>query len=44
MHLHIQNLSKSYGKQNVLKDASFSFEQGKIYSILGRNGAGKTVT
>ncbi|HHW21496.1 MAG TPA: ABC transporter ATP-binding protein [Clostridiaceae bacterium] len=42
MHLHIQNLSKSYGKQNVLKDASFSFEQGKIYSILGRNGAGKT--
>ncbi len=42
MKLLIRNLSKSYGKQVVLQNANISFEQGKIYSILGRNGAGKT--
>ena len=38
----IENLKKSYEKKEVLKDISFSFEQGKIYGLLGRNGAGKT--
>lgn len=42
MQLIIRNLSKAYGKQVVLQDTSFYFEQGKIYSIIGRNGAGKT--
>ncbi|MDO5738502.1 MAG: ATP-binding cassette domain-containing protein [Eubacteriales bacterium] len=42
MKLRIENLHKSYEKNEVLKGVDFSFEQGKIYGLLGRNGAGKT--
>lgn len=42
MNLKIQELSKSFNKKQVLKDISFTFENGKIYGLLGRNGAGKT--
>lgn len=37
-----KNVSKSYGKVNVLDNISFSIEEGKIYGLIGRNGAGKT--
>jgi ABC-2 type transport system ATP-binding protein len=42
MKLHIENLQKSYSKKPVLTGATYSFENGKIYGLLGRNGAGKT--
>ena len=42
MKLEIVNLCKSYGKKEVLKNIDFTFEEGKIYGLLGRNGAGKT--
>ncbi len=42
MHLVIDNLTKSYGNNTVLENISFTFEQGKIYGLLGRNGSGKT--
>ena len=42
MEFVIDRLSKSFEKKEVLKDASFRFEEGKIYGLLGRNGAGKT--
>ncbi len=42
MILQIENLSKSYGDKEVLKDINFSFESGKIYGLIGRNGVGKT--
>ena len=42
MKLHVENLSKRYGDTVVLKDISYEFESGKIYGLLGRNGAGKT--
>lgn len=42
MKLEISNLSKSYGEKAVLKDINFTFESGKIYALIGRNGAGKT--
>lgn len=42
MHLHIDGLVKNYKDKAVLKGATFTFEQGKIYGLLGRNGAGKT--
>ena len=42
MKLEIRNLCKSYGKKEVLKEVDFDFESGKIYGLLGRNGAGKT--
>jgi len=38
----INNLSKSYGRNHVLKDINISFEKRKVYGIIGKNGAGKT--
>lgn len=38
----IENLSKAYGKKEVLKTINLSFEKGKVYGIVGENGAGKT--
>ncbi len=42
MKFIIENLSKSFGNKQVIRNASFTFESGKIYGLLGRNGAGKT--
>lgn len=42
MKLVVENLSKSYGKKEILRDINFTFEEGKIYGLIGRNGAGKT--
>lgn len=42
MNFVIEHLSKSFEKKEVLKDINFTFEEGRIYGLLGRNGAGKT--
>ena len=42
MKLEVINLSKSYAKNKVLNGIDFTFESGKIYGLIGRNGAGKT--
>lgn len=42
MSLVVNRLMKFYGKNKVVDDVSFEVEKGKIYGILGRNGAGKT--
>ncbi len=42
MNLVLENVAKSFGDKKVLKNVTFSFEEGKIYGLLGRNGAGKT--
>lgn len=42
MKLEILNLYKKYGTKEVLKELSYTFESGKIYGLIGRNGAGKT--
>ncbi len=42
MRLQVSNLEKKYGEKEVLKNINITFEQGKIYGLLGRNGAGKT--
>lgn len=42
MKLIVKNLSKTFGKKEVLKNASYTFDQGEVYALLGRNGAGKT--
>lgn len=34
--------SKTYGEKIALKNVSFSIKKGEIFSLLGRNGAGKT--
>ena len=38
----IQNLSKSYGKKEVLKEVNLQIDSGSIFGLLGPNGAGKT--
>ncbi len=42
MKLEVINLSKSYADNKVLNGIDFTFESGKIYGLIGRNGAGKT--
>lgn len=42
MNFIIEHLSKSFEKKQVLRDIDFTFEDGKIYGLLGCNGAGKT--
>ena len=37
-----KNITKTYGKKEVLKSTDLTIEQGKIYGLIGRNGAGKT--
>jgi len=40
--IKINNLFKSYGKNDVLSDVNLEFVRGKVYGIVGENGAGKT--
>ena len=42
--IKIDNLIKSYGANNVIKDISFTVNRGEIFALLGTNGAGKTTT
>lgn len=42
MKLKLDGLQKSFGSKAVLKNVTYTFEQGKIYGLLGRNGSGKT--
>lgn len=35
-------LTKQYNDQTVVKGVSMAIPKGKIYGLLGRNGAGKT--
>ena len=42
MKFVIEHLSKNFEQKEVLKDIGFTFEEGRIYGLLGRNGAGKT--
>ena len=41
--ISVQNVSKSFGQERVLKSVSRDFEKGKIHGIVGNNGSGKTV-
>lgn len=40
--IQVQNLSFSYGKQQILKNISLELEAGKLYAVIGVNGSGKT--
>lgn len=42
MILSCHNLSKSFGKKIILKDASFHIEDREKAALIGNNGAGKT--
>jgi putative lysine transport system ATP-binding protein len=40
--LSVNHLSKSFGKNVVLKDIDFSVEKGDVTSIIGASGSGKS--
>lgn len=42
MRVEAQNISKTFGEVQALKDLRFVIEKGKALGLLGRNGAGKT--
>ncbi len=40
--LEVKNLSKSFGRLNVLKDISFEVKKGQVVAIIGPSGSGKS--
>ena len=40
--INVENLTKFYGKKQVLKTVNLKFKKGTVYGIVGENGAGKT--
>ena len=40
--LHLNHLKKSFGKNEILTDIEYTFEEGNIYPVLGGAGAGRT--
>ena len=42
MAIEFQHISKRFGDTRALEDVSLTFEEGKIYGLLGNNGAGKS--
>jgi len=40
--IQVRRLTKNYGSKVIVKEWSYCFEKGKIYGLIGRNGAGKT--
>lgn len=40
--LQTNNLSKSFGKMEILHEINMSIKHGDVYGLIGQNGAGKT--
>ena len=43
MKIEVKNLNKNFKFNHVLNNISVTFESGKIYGLIGRNGSGKSV-
>lgn len=41
--IEIKNITKKYDSNIILDNISATFEEGKIYGIVGKNGSGKSV-
>lgn len=40
--IHVKQLKKSYGANNVLRGINFTAQAGEIIGVIGKNGAGKS--
>ena len=43
MKIKLENITKKFNNVMILDDINCEFKPGKIYGLVGRNGAGKTV-
>lgn len=43
MKIEVKNLNKDFKGVSILNDINITFEDGKIYGLIGRNGSGKSV-
>lgn len=43
MKIEVKNVSKDFKGVTILHDINLTFESGKIYGLIGRNGTGKSV-
>lgn len=41
--IQLQNINKKIKTNQVLNNISYTFEEGKVYGLYGRNGSGKTM-
>lgn len=40
--IKVENIAKSFGETQAVRDVNFEVEKGRIFGLLGPNGAGKT--
>lgn len=40
--IYVENLTKKYGKDEVVKGVNLRIEEGEFYALMGPNGSGKT--
>ena len=41
MKIEVKNLTKEFKKITILDNINITFEENKIYGLVGRNGSGK---
>lgn len=42
MHILMKDICKSFGSNNVLKNAGIELKEAEIHALMGENGAGKS--
>lgn len=43
MRIDVKNVAKAFKQITILENINMTFESGKIYGLIGRNGSGKSV-